>query len=493
MSQLQDAWTPRQKVLFWSVVGFALLLPRVLLQSALPVYLFSDDSHSYLLSAFHWTQTGDWETSPRRGVVYSLWISGILQFCGNLNAVPLLQHLLGAASVALAIAVFRSWIPGRFFWIALIVAVAYSVAGFPIFFEQTVRSEVLLLLFSTIAIASWAWFLKDRADWLLLPAGIAFGLATLIKNLLLPFPFVVAFWLLAERTQPLLGRGRRILLLGFGCALPFFGNRVINHLSGHPPEAAPQSGILLYGRVAQWTALDSPEQAEIKQLIRADIEDYRKLPRLNNNVILKRTAVPHIAAWLHQRGGSRADLDRICGALAREAIRTHPGKWAEQVMSDFTRLHWKMKFPLDIPDADDLREARLSTTKMKHRHPMLQQEETLAVLGRSEIVGDLAPYHFVTSGAWLFAWHPVLLTSLLLPLLILLDREKMRRPFWTVSAALWFFNVAIICTVGRPIPRYLIATLPVMFWTLGGAVLVGYSRITQIIDRRRNQSASGNS
>jgi len=43
--------------------------------------------------------------------------------------------------------------------------------------------------------------------------------------------------------------------------------------------------------------------------------------------------------------------------------------------------------------------------------------------------------------------------------------------FWLTLGAVWGFNVVIICTVGRPIPRYLMACMPVIFWTLAGAVL----------------------
>lgn len=484
MNESSKDWSIGRQVLFWLLIAVAIILPRVLLQTAVPVYLFTDDSHSYLLSAFNWAQGGEWETSPRRGAVYSLLIGGILRVFQNLNAIIWIQHALGAVAAALAIAFFRSFVPQRMFWPGLLAALAYGIAGFPIYFEHMIRSETILWLFSTVALASWGWFLRNKQGWLLVVAGYGFGTATLVKNLLLPFPVVVVACLAMDRRDAWRFRGRRLALFLLGIALPYIVNDGINRVSGNRPEPAPQSGILLYGRVAQWTVLDSGIHPEIKALIREDIEAYRKLPRLNNNIILKRTAVPHIKDWLEARGGTRAELNRICRDLAFEAIRADIPRYLGQVWDDCFKVHWTMKFVLDEPHEEDLADARVSTTKMKHQSPILRQQETLDTLADPGLDKALRPYQAVTSKAWLFDWHPVLLTSLLLPAMILFDPCRTRRPFWLAAAAVWYFNVLIICTVGRPMQRYLMAAWPIIFWTLGGSVVFFCVWLARLWDKR---------
>ncbi|HEY5893792.1 MAG TPA: hypothetical protein VIT91_11225 [Chthoniobacterales bacterium] len=490
MSETSKEWTPGRLALFWVLVLTAVVLPRVLLQRAVPVYLFTDDSHSYLLSAFNWAEGGDWETSPRRGAVYSLLIGLALRLFQDLNAVVWIQHVLGAAAVCLAIAYFRSFVPARWFLPGVLASLAYAVLGYPVYVEHMIRSETLLWLFSTLAFAAWGWFLRSKQGWLMVLAGYGFGTATLIKNLLLPFAVVVAACIVLDKRDAWGLRGRRIALLLLGIALPYIVNEGINRLSDYTPEPAPQSGILLYGRVAQWTVLDSGKHLEVKQLIRPDIESYRLLPRLNNNIILKRTAVPHIKAWLEARGGSRADLDRLCRDLAFEAILSDFPRYLGQVWNDCVRLHWRMGFILDEPHEEDLEDARVSTTKMKHQSPMLRQQEALDKLADPALDQALRPYRAVASKAWLFGWHPVLLTSLLLPVLVFFDPCRARRPFWVTAAAVWYFNVLIICTVGRPMQRYLVAGLPIIFWTLSASVLFLCMWLARLWNKRQLRSPS---
>ncbi|HEY5753435.1 MAG TPA: hypothetical protein VIT21_09820 [Chthoniobacterales bacterium] len=490
MSDLPKEWTLGRQVLFWALVLAAVILPRFLLQRAVPVYLFTDDSHSYLLSAFNWAEGGDWETSPRRGAVYSLFIGLALRLFQNLNAVVWMQHVAGSVAVCVAIGYFRSFVPAQWFVPGLLVSLAYAVLGYPVYVEHMIRSETLLWLFSTLALAAWGWFLRSKRGWLLVLAGYGFGTATLVKNLMLPFPVVVLACLIMDQREAWSLRGRRVALFLLGIALPYIVNEGINRVSGHSPEAAPQSGILLYGRVAQWTVLDTGKHLEVKQLIRPDIEAYRQLPRLNNNIILKRTAVPHIKAWLEARGGTRADLDRLCRDLAFEAIFADFPRYLGQVWNDCVRLHWGMKFVLDEPHEEDLEDARVSTTKMKHESPMLRRQETLDKLADPAGGQALRPYRTAASKAWLFNWHPVLLTSLLLPVVLLFDPVRSRRPFWLATAAVWYFNVLIICTVGRPMQRYLMATLPIIFWTLAASVVFLCMRLASLWNKRQPRSSS---
>jgi hypothetical protein len=59
----------------------------------------------------------------------------------------------------------------------------------------------------------------------------------------------------------------------------------------------------------------------------------------------------------------------------------------------------------------------------------------------------------------------VFITTLLIPLFIWLSSGA-ERLWWLGLATLWGFTLALLCTVGRPMDRYLLPVLPIMFWSL---------------------------
>jgi hypothetical protein len=44
--------------------------------------------------------------------------------------------------------------------------------------------------------------------------------------------------------------------------------------------------------------------------------------------------------------------------------------------------------------------------------------------------------------------------------------------------------MVLLCTVGKPMDRYLIPVMPVMFWTLGTAVVFIFETIVQFVRTR---------
>jgi hypothetical protein len=68
----------------------------------------------------------------------------------------------------------------------------------------------------------------------------------------------------------------------------------------------------------------------------------------------------------------------------------------------------------------------------------------------------------------------VLLTTLLLPVVWWLSPSP-TRAWWVGAAGIWYFTVVLLATVGRPLDRYLIPALPVMFFTLSSAVMMGWN------------------
>ena len=53
----------------------------------------------------------------------------------------------------------------------------------------------------------------------------------------------------------------------------------------------------------------------------------------------------------------------------------------------------------------------------------------------------------------------------------------------SAPAASWWFLIVLLCTVGRPLSRYLLPVIPVMFWTLGSAVALAWGWLTAALEK----------
>ena len=73
--------------------------------------------------------------------------------------------------------------------------------------------------------------------------------------------------------------------------------------------------------------------------------------------------------------------------------------------------------------------------------------------------------------ALLFQFYPVLLTTLALCILLICTRGK-EWEFFAGLAVVWFFNMILLSTVGRPVERYLMPLVPIMFWALSGVLIL---------------------
>ena len=88
----------------------------------------------------------------------------------------------------------------------------------------------------------------------------------------------------------------------------------------------------------------------------------------------------------------------------------------------------------------------------------------------------------MVGAAWLFNFSPVLLTSLLLPILTILATGTLRW-WWLALCAVWAFNILLLSTIGKPMDRYLVPVMPVMFWTLGSATADLWQMMTTLFAR----------
>lgn len=459
------------EILAWLFIIAAVAGIRFYLVRLVPVALWSDDAGSYAASAFKWIHTGLWATDPRRGPIYSLFIAACAKLTGGVDAVMLAQHVLGGAAVLLAVIALRVMTSRAALLPFTFCSYAYAVYGLPIYLEQLVRNETLLFFFGTVAFVTWLLAIKnERPHWLWL-SGLAAGLLMLTKNVYGPFPLVVvAGHLFYWRKTPRLA-AKFALIFSVAFILPIAGARLLKQMTDHhrPPE--PQAGILLYGRTAQFTDLEGGIEPEIKSQIRQEILDYRKLPKLDNNLILKRTVVPHLHRILGAQGKLPADVNRLCLRLAVEGIQQHKMDYVRQVLHDLGQAHFKGGYKLDSPKPADLTSTAAKLAIYPQPDPLLRVEATTAELKAHPEKKRFSLFHHWIRTSWLFLFAPVLFTTLLLPLFVFCTRSKMQL-WWVGAAAVWFFTMVLLCTVGRPLDRYLLPVVPIIFWTLSNAVIV---------------------
>src|ERR1700744_6567902 len=126
----------------------------------------------------------------------------------------------------------------------------------------------------------------------------------------------------------------RLALIAAGFVLPFAALKVHDAFASRVDPPQPQAGILFYGRTAQWTKLDGGIEPELKAKIRSEVEEYRQLPKLDNNIVIKRTIVPHLARELQRLGKTDVELDHLCRRLAFEAVENQPAAFWHQACAD---------------------------------------------------------------------------------------------------------------------------------------------------------------
>jgi len=495
---------PWAEALVWALIAAATLGTRLYLMHLLPVGLWSKDAGSYAYSAFRWIHSGVWETDPRRGPIYSMLIALCGKVWGNIDSLMLLQHLMGATAILLSVFAMRL-LHGRRALIPLAACgYAYGVYGLPLYLEHLVRNETVLFFCGTLSLVSWLFAIRLRQPHWLWITGFAAAVLTATKNVWLPFPvvFLVATLWYFRKEMRLAVTQVLIFALAFG--IPYMGAKIFKHRTlGVDQSDEPQDGVLLYGRTAQFTFLDGGIQPEIKAQIRAQVEAYEhevfgdgsKPPHLNNNEILKHTVVPHLTKILRQEGKSGDDLNKLCRDLAVEGILHHPFQYVKQVWRDIARLQFTSGQRYVAPDDYEPASQRSLLLELDNPDPIIHVPESVAKLDK--IIGSPAGsddaaspkkkakkhevptgrfdiYRGVLLSAWLFDFVPVLFTTLLLPLLLVLSPVP-TRAWWLGGAAIWYFTLILLSTVGRPLDRYLIPALPVMFFTLSTAVMLAWN------------------
>ena len=237
---------------------------------------------------------------------------------------------------------------------------------------------------------------------------------------------------------------------------------------------------MFYGRTAQWTYLDGGVAPDLKPRIRSQVEDYvrqtTRTGRLDNNEIVKRTVVPTLKEILvKERHLQPADVDQLCWKLGLEAVAHHPGAFLGQVLHDCYFLNFitgqrmiffkREELPPAVRDAADYAAEHYDAgDRLVQRLFGLAQARPAIAVG-VEARGGLQTFaRFLNR---LAAWRvvsPVFITTLLLPLLIYRSASEADRLYWLGLAILWYFYLALLASVGRPLDRYLMPVVPITFW-----------------------------
>ena len=484
---------------FWLLMLAGIVGLRWWVAAHLPTYVWTRDSGSYLSSAVAALHGEPWVTSARRGPVYPLFMDGIFRLDGTLKTVADVQAVLGSLTAVLTVAAARGWLGRRAFWPLAVCSLFYVTYTLPIELERLIRNETLLVFFSTVTFGAWFCALrKGSAAWIAV-AGLFTGLLQLLKGIFPIFPLIV-LGLIAWNWR---GRPRRGLVLAgvYACLflLPILSSRLYSRLSGTTRPAEPEDGQMFYGRTAQWTYLEPggilPDlKARIHDQAQTYIDRYQRTGKLENNEIVKRTVVPTLKTIIiDERGGTLVEVNRVSWQLGLEAVRHHPGAYVEQFLRDLFHLNFitaQRMTPFEpkglgnagrdartyaaagtrgdalIGRIFDLENSRRALRAAVNPHGGLQRfARFMRGLGRARLLS------------------PVFLTTLLLPLLTGVTRGR-HRSFWLGNSVLWFYYLVLLSTVGRPLDRYLMPMVPIMFWTVTTAAALGWEQFRR---RRRGR------
>jgi len=454
----------------WFLLAAVIIGMRVYAWQLLPAYMWSRDAGSYSFAAFHWLDTGHMIFDGRRGPVYTLLIALAIKLFGTMNGVVWLQHALGGLAIfAIVLTARIGW--GRVaVWPLFVCGVCLAAYGLPLQLGHLIRNESVLFVLSAATLCSWWLTLKWNSPGWLFASAISLGVLTMAKNVFAPFPLVLLAGVLFFEGPERRVKITRAASIVAGFVLPFAAVKIHNATSRHVAPSQPQAGILFYGRTAQWTKLDGGIEPELKAMIRDEVEAYRALPKLDNNIVIKRTIIPHLARELHARGKNDVDLDRLCRRLAFEAVESQPAAFWRQVRQDLVTLHIRDGVKDEFPSADEIDHAVRDLQNREEDqppHPVMQFDQTIAVLQTHEDMDAYKLLRRLQTRSILFQFYPVLLTTIALCILVPCTRGK-EREFFCGLAVVWFFNMVLLSTVGRPVERYLMPLVPIMFWAMSG-------------------------
>ena len=278
-------------------------------------------------------------------------------------------------------------------------------------------------------------------------------------------------------------------------ALPLAASKIYTAISHTSRPAEPEAGEMFYGRTAQWTYLDGGVAADLKPRIQSQVADYisqmRATGRPDNNEIVKRTVVPTLKAILiGERHQTPADVDRLCWRLGLEAVAHHPGAFLGQVAHDWYFLNFITAQRMIFFKREELPPSGRDAAQFAAEHyapgdPLVQRLFALPA-ARQAIAAGVQP----RSGLQIFARFLNPAGGLAVGVARCSSRASCCRSwctspgpadrlFWLGATVLWFYYLALLSSVGRPLDRYLLPVVPIAFWAYGTGLTLLWERYTR--------------
>ena len=190
-----------------------------------------------------------------------------------------------------------------------------------------------------------------------------------------------------------------------------------------------------------------------------------------------------------ERGQSLVDVNRLCWKLGLEAVAHHPMAYLRQFGHDLYYLNFISAQRFVVFQPKQLKTAVADAQKYVDAHPSGGEALTARIfdLPPAEVAVKVAAdkksalarwSRFMTVTGRLRLLSPVFLTSLALPWLVY-GRRGRERLFWLGSTLLWFYYLVLLSTVGRPLDRYLMPVLPIMFWAISAALTSAWKHLSR--------------
>ncbi len=423
--------------------------------------------------------------------MYSLFMAAIIKTGGTLKTVADAQAIVGILTTLLTVAFIRIRITVKCIYPLAVCALFYVFYGMPLELERLIRNETCLVFFATLAFGSWWCGLRDGSWAWIAICGLSAGLMHLLKGIFPVFPVIVIGllgWSLRKDPRRFALLAVTFLLLFF---LPTVSSKLYSRISKTQRPAEPEDGQMFLGRTAQWVYLEPggvlPDiKARIRDQVQAYAERYRRTGKLDNNEIVKRTVVPTLKTIIvDERGGTLVDVNRVSWQIGLEAAAHHPFAYLRQFIHDLYYLNFisaqRMTFfePKQLQDAS--RDAAIYADAKGREDPLTERifelKASQTALHRAEnqhsAIQRLA--RFLHAFGRLRLLSPVFLTTAALPLLVYATSGR-ERLFWLGNLLLWFYYLALLSTVGRPLDRYLMPVVPIMFWAITTSACLAWQR-----------------
>ena len=294
-----------------TLVTAGVVLRAITIFAYKPALMFFGDSYAYVVAAQRFQPPND------RPFGYPF-VLRLLSYVGDLNAVTIVQHIVG---VALAIVLYVVVIGrGARPWLAALAATPLLVDSYLIQIEHNILSETMFasLLFGAVLIVTKA---ELSPRWAAV-AGAFLAAAALTRTVAIPIAAIFVGYLLIRKL------GIKVLI-GFAVALlvpiVWYMSWFASYFGSF--TTSDSSGRFLYGRVAVFADCSTVDLTKAEATL-CDNSAPSTRPNANFYVWASDSPVQALGAY-----GNKSD--KIASSFSRKIILAQPLTYARYVITDF--------------------------------------------------------------------------------------------------------------------------------------------------------------